>query len=144
MYTAALDLRSLLAAAEEQLSDRIASGTVVGHVHLKVGDVDRAVGFYRDALGLDLQAHLPSAAFVAAGGYHHHFGLNTWQSRGGEPAPLTAPGLRLVELHVSDAGELDAVQRRLADTGIAEVHRDGDLLSVHDRDHQALSLSVAR
>ena len=76
---------------------------MVGHVHLKVADVDRAVGFYRDALGLDVMAHLPSAAFVAAGGYHHHFGLNTWQSRGADPAPPTAPGLRLVELHGSGA-----------------------------------------
>jgi len=144
MYTIALDLRSLLAAAEEQLSDRIDEGTVVGHVHLKVADVARAVGFYRDVLGFDLQAHLPSAAFVAAGGYHHHFGLNTWQSAGAAPAPPTAPGLRLVELQVSDANELDAIQGRLIDAGVAEVRRDGELLSVHDSDHQALSLSVAR
>lgn len=144
MFTEPLDLRSLLATAEEHLSDRIAGGTVVGHVHLKVGDVDRAVRFYRDALGFDLQAHLPSAAFVAAGGYHHHFGLNTWHSRGAAPAPPTAPGLRLVELHLSDADALDAVQRRLSDAGVQEVRRDGELLSVHDADHQALSLSVAR
>jgi catechol 2,3-dioxygenase len=144
IYTAPLDLRSLLATAEEQLSDRIAPGTVVGHVHLKVSDVDRAVSFYRDALGFDLQAHMPSAAFVAAGGYHHHFGLNTWQSRGAAPAPPTAPGLRLVELHVSDAGQLDAVQQRLADAGFSELRRDGDVLSVHDQDRAALSLSVAR
>jgi catechol 2,3-dioxygenase len=144
MFTIPLDLRDLLAAGEEQLTERIAPGTVVGHVHLKVADVDRAVGFYRDALGLDLQAHMPSAAFVAAGGYHHHFGLNTWHSRGADPAPPTAPGLRLVELQLSDSGELDSVQRRLVDAGIAEIRRDGDLLSVRDRDHQALSLSVAR
>ena len=113
-------------------------------MHLKVADVDRAVRFYRDVLGFDLQAHMPSAAFVAAGGYHHHFGLNTWTSRGAAPAPLTAPGLRLVELQLSDAAQLDALEQRLVDGGIEEVRRDGDLLSVHDDDHQALSFSVAR
>jgi catechol 2,3-dioxygenase len=143
MYTIPLDLRSLLATGEEQLTERIADGTVVGHVHLKVADVDRAVRFYRDALGLDVMAHLPSAAFVAAGGYHHHFGLNTWQSLGAEPAPVTSPGLRLVELHVSDAGELDAAEQRLGDAGVADVRRDGEMLSVHDHDRSALSLSVS-
>jgi catechol 2,3-dioxygenase len=144
MFTLPLDLRGLLATAREDLAPAISAGTVVGHVHLKVSDVDRAVRFYRDVLGFDLQAHLPSAAFVAAGGYHHHFGLNTWQSLGAPPAPLTAPGLRLVELQVSDVAALDALQRRLADAGVAEVRRDGDLLSLHDDDHQALSLSVTR
>jgi catechol 2,3-dioxygenase len=81
---------------------------------------------------------------VAAGGYHHHFGLNPWSSRGADPAPPTAPGLRLVELQVSDAGQLDAIQQRLADAGTTAVRRDGDVLSVHDQDRSALSLSVAR
>ncbi len=144
MFTLPLDLQGLLATAGDDVPPAIAAGTIVGHVHLKVADVDRAVRFYRDALGFDLQAHLPSAAFVAAGGYHHHFGLNTWQSLGAPPAPLTAPGLRLVELQVSDGAQLDALQRRLADAGVAEVRRDGDLLNLHDDDHQALSVSVAR
>ncbi len=144
MFTLPLDLHALLSTADEPPGPTIAPGTVVGHVHLKVADVDRAVRFYRDALGFDLQAHLPSAAFVAAGGYHHHFGLNTWQSRGAAPAPPTAPGLRLVELQLRDPLRLDAVERRLVDSGIEAVRRDGDLLSVHDADRQALSFSVAR
>ena len=57
--------------------------TAIGHVHLKVSDVPRAVAFYRDALGLDEQARLPSAGFLSAGGYHHHVGVNSWQSQGG-------------------------------------------------------------
>ena len=144
MFTEPLDLHGLLSIAEEPPGPWVAPGTTVGHVHLKVADVDRAVRFYRDALGFDLQAHLPSAAFVAAGGYHHHFGLNTWHSRGADPAPATAPGLRLVELQLSDPAQLDALERRLSDAGVPEVHRGGDVLAVRDDDRQALSFSLAR
>ena len=91
--------------------------TAIGHVHLKVADVPRAVAFYRDALGLDEQARLPSAGFLSAGGYHHHIGLNSWQSQGGRPAPDSAPGLRRVELELSDAEALGALERRLAEVG---------------------------
>jgi catechol 2,3-dioxygenase len=66
-------------------------GTRIGHVHLKVADLDRAIGFYRDVMGFDLvQRYGTQAAFLSAGGYHHHIGLNTWQSRGGQPP---APGM---------------------------------------------------
>src|SRR5207245_1453563 len=73
----------------------IAPRTRVGHVHLKVSDVPRAIAFYRDALGFSLRAQMPSAAFLAADGYHHHIGANSWQSAGASPAPANAPGLRL-------------------------------------------------
>ena len=72
----------------------MAPGTSVGHVHLKVSDVPRALAFYRDVLGLEEQAQLPSAAFLSAGGYHHHVGLNSWQSSGASAPPDSAPGLR--------------------------------------------------
>ncbi|MCY1126184.1 VOC family protein [Frigidibacter sp. RF13] len=67
------------------------AGTMIGHVHLKVADLDRAIGFYRDVLGLQvMQRYGTQAAFLSAGGYHHHIGLNTWESKGGEaPAPGT-------------------------------------------------------
>jgi catechol 2,3-dioxygenase len=68
-------------------------GVDIGHVHLRVADLDRAIGFYRDVLGFDLQAKMPGAAFLSAGGYHHHIGLNTWESRGGSPPPLGSTGL---------------------------------------------------
>ena len=65
--------------------------TSIGHIHLKVADLPRAIAFYRDALGFDLMEQMGnSAAFLSAGGYHHHIGLNTWESRGGAPpAPRT-------------------------------------------------------
>lgn len=69
-------------------------GADIGHVHLKVADLERAVAFYRDVLGLELQQRSgDEAAFLSAGGYHHHVGLNTWQSRGGSPPPPGTTGL---------------------------------------------------
>ena len=66
----------------------IAAGTRIGHVHLKVADLDRALGFYQDVLGFELmQRYGDQAAFISAGGYHHHIGLNTWESKGGHPPP---------------------------------------------------------
>ena len=72
----------------------IDQGARVGHVHLKVSDLERSVAFYRDVLGFELQQRFGSeAAFLSAGGYHHHVGLNTWMSRGGPPAPGDSAGL---------------------------------------------------
>ena len=66
----------------------IIAGTRIGHVHLKVADLDRALGFYCGVLGFELMQRLSSgAAFISAGGYHHHIGLNTWESKGGHPPP---------------------------------------------------------
>ena len=84
-------------------------------MHLKVADVPRADSFYRQALGFEEQAQLPSAAFVSAGGYHHHIGLNSWQSAGSQPPPDTAPRLRSIEFELPGAGALDALRRRVAD-----------------------------
>ncbi|MBS0125072.1 VOC family protein [Thetidibacter halocola] len=68
--------------------------TRIGHVHLKVSDLDRAIAFYRDVLGLEvMQRYGPQAAFLSAGGYHHHIGLNTWESAGGPRPPRNATGL---------------------------------------------------
>jgi catechol 2,3-dioxygenase len=106
MVTLALDLDSLMAESTEATAAMDAE-TAIGHVHLKVSDVPRAVAFYRDVLGLDEQASLPSASFLSAGGYHHHIGVNSWQSLGGRAAPDSAPGLRQVELELSDAAALD-------------------------------------
>lgn len=76
------------------MSYTIPSGTRIGHVHLKVSDLDKALAFYCDLLGFELQqTYGPSAAFISAGGYHHHIGLNTWYSKGAPPAPARSTGL---------------------------------------------------
>jgi catechol 2,3-dioxygenase len=117
MVTLPLDLDDLLAQAAPEESAAMPEETIVGHVHLKVSDVSRAVAFYREALGFEEQAQLPSAGFLSAGGYHHHVGLNSWQSQGGQPAPDNAPGLRLVEFELSDAEALGALERRFSEGG---------------------------
>ena len=95
-------------------------GARIGHVHLKVADIERALGFYRDVLGFAVtQRYGAQAAFVSAGGYHHPIGLNTWESRGGQPPPRGATGLYHVAiLYPSRAALADAVRRVLA-AGIA-------------------------
>jgi catechol 2,3-dioxygenase len=112
MVTLALDVEDLLAQAPGELdaaSEAIEPGTGIGHVHLKVADVPRALAFYRDTLGLEEQAQLPSAAFLSAGGYHHHIGLNSWQSQGASPAPPSAPGLREIRFTLERDGERPAL-----------------------------------
>ena len=80
--------------ARTTTSRPIDAGVSIGHVHLKVADLDRALGFYCGVLGFKLtQRYGTQAAFVAAGGYHHHIGLNTWESQGGTPPPPGATGL---------------------------------------------------
>ena len=76
------------------MSYTIPPNTRIGHVHLKVADIERALGFYRDILGFEVQQlYGKDAAFISAGGYHHHIGLNTWYSRNGSPPPRTSTGL---------------------------------------------------
>jgi catechol 2,3-dioxygenase len=88
MTTIPLDAGSLLAEAGDGDFDGLPAGTTMGHVHLCVRDVDETIGFYRDRLGMGLTAQLgDQAAFLGAGGYHHHVGGNTWETRGAEPAP---------------------------------------------------------
>ncbi len=147
MVTLPLDLDSLLAEGSAEATAAMGANTAIGHVHLKVSDVPRAVAFYRDALGLDEQARLPSAGFLSAGGYHHHIGLNSWQSQGGQPAPDSAPGLRSVELELSDADALQALERRLAEAGseaagdAPPVRESEGRLALHDQDDHALVFS---
>ena len=94
----------------------IAPGVTIGHVHLKVADVERALGFYRGVLGFELtQRFGTQAAFVSSGGYHHHIGLNTWESGGGAPPPQRATGLyHLAILYPTRAALADALRRVLA------------------------------
>lgn len=106
-------------------------GVQIGHVHLKVADLERAIAFYRDVLGFELtQRFGPSAAFLSAGGYHHHIGLNTWESAGGSPpAPGTTGLFHVAILYPSRTALGDALQRLMkagvplegaADHGVSE------------------------
>ena len=100
------------------MSDKAPADTRVGHVHLKVTDLDRAIHFYTDVLGFALtQRYGDRAAFLSAGNYHHHIGLNTWHSRGAGPAPVRAAGLYHVAFLFPDRASLGAALQRVLDHG---------------------------
>jgi catechol 2,3-dioxygenase len=123
-----LDLYGLLEqGAAEGPVDHVDPGLTIGHVHLHVGDVPRALGFYRDVLGFDVMTQFPGAAFVAAGGYHHHVGLNVWRGQGVPPAPADRVGLRHWTL-VLPREDLEALRARAAHAGVPHEERDGGLL----------------
>ncbi len=120
MATDALDVQGLLAEGghEEAPLRGLPAGATVGHVHLRVSRIEESERFYVDVLGFDLvQRYGPGASFVSAGGYHHHFGLNTWGGVGAPPPPPGAVGLRHVEVRLPDAAELEAVIARVRDAG---------------------------
>jgi catechol 2,3-dioxygenase len=140
MVTLPLDLDDLLASSDGEEAPAREAGMAVGHVHLKVADVARASAFYRDALGFDEKARLPGAAFLAADGYHHHVGLNSWQSAGASAPPDSAPGLRSVEFELADGGALAALQRRLSSFAPTPpaVHPEPEVISLSDPDGDRL------
>ena len=126
MVTAPLDVDALVAPlADEEPAPHAAEGLVVGHLHLHVGDLARGLAFYRDVLGLELMAELPRAAFVAADGYHHHLGFNTWRGEGVGPAPADAVGLRRWTIVLADGSRVDAVRAQVASAGLAADDADG-------------------
>lgn len=109
-----------MSAMPEVESDPIHPNVRVGHVHLKVADLDRALGFYRDVLGFEVTQRMgPSAAFLSAGGYHHHVGLNTWESAGGPAPPPGSTGLYHVAFLYPTRRELADALRRVTRAGIA-------------------------
>src|SRR5918911_1896110 len=101
------------------MAEAIDAGADIGHVHLKVSDIERALAFYRDVLGFDVtQRWGDSAAFVSAGGYHHHIGLNTWESKGGSAPPPGTTGLYHVAILYPTRRALADALRRLIAAGI--------------------------
>jgi catechol 2,3-dioxygenase len=111
---APLDFAALLGTvAGEDPSPQVGPGLRMGHLHLHVGDIDRGLAFYRDTLGFELRANLGSAAFVSAGGYHHHLGFNVWRGHGVGPAPEHTAGLRYWTVVLPDVSE---VRSRVAET----------------------------
>ncbi|MDR6658342.1 VOC family protein [Tardiphaga sp. 37S4] len=123
----------------------IPAGTRIGHVHLKVADLDRALGFYRDVLGFQVkQRYGDQAVFIAAGDYHHHIGLNTWESKGGQPpAPGTTGLFHTAILYPTRAALADALHRVLS-AGIqldgASDHGVSEALYLRDPDQNGVEL----
>lgn len=123
----------------------IAPGTRIGHVHLKVADLDRALAFYCGVLGFEItQRYGTQAAFISAGGYHHHIGLNTWESKGGaRPAPGTTGLYHTAILYPDRAALADALQRLIA-AGIsltgASDHGVSEALYLDDPDGNGVEL----
>ena len=123
----------------------IADGTRIGHVHLKVADLDRALSFYCGVLGFELmQRYGNEAAFVSAGGYHHHIGLNTWESAGGSPPPPGSTGLYHVAILYPTRAALADALRRVQSAGIAldgaSDHGVSEALYLRDYDQNGVEL----
>lgn len=142
MTTLPLDVDSLLGELDDPASapfDGLADATVMGHVHLKVADVAQTIAFYRDVLGFALMAQLGAqAAFLAAGGYHHHLGANTWESRGAKPPPAGSAALRHATIVLPDSAERERVLARADAAGGVQDGPDGPV--VRDPSGNALVL----
>ena len=124
---------------------RIHPETRIGHVHLKVADIERALGFYRDILGFEVtQWYGEDAVFLSAGGYHHHIGLNTWAGRGVPPAPRNAAGLFHLAILYPDRRELAKALKALLDAGYpldgASDHGVSEALYLRDPDDNGVEL----
>lgn len=120
-------------------------GVAIGHVHLKVADLDRALAFYHGVLGFEVTQRLGNqAAFLSAGGYHHHIGLNTWESAGGSPPPARATGLYHLAILYPTRYELAGALRQLLNAGIplegASDHGVSEALYLRDPDGNGVEL----
>jgi catechol 2,3-dioxygenase len=146
LTTEPLDVDDLLREVRDRGSERfdaLPAGTVMGHVHFRVATIPETVSFYRDALGFTLMAQLGArAAFLAAGGYHHHIGANTWESAGAPPAPPGTAALRRATIVLPDDTELARVRARLEAEG-HEPRDTPDGTAVRDPSGNPLLLAVA-
>src|SRR3954453_23521536 len=131
------------------MADPIDPRVSIGHVHLKVADLERAIAFYAGVLGFEVTTRMgDAAAFLSAGGYHHHIGLNTWESRNGPPPAPNATGLYHVAIRYPDRASLGDALRRLVDARVpldgASDHGVSEALYLHDPDGNGLELYVDR
>jgi catechol 2,3-dioxygenase len=123
----------------------VPANTRIGHIHLKVSDLDKALAFYHDLLGFEImQWYGTSAVFVSAGGYHHHIGLNTWHSKGAVPAPVNTCGLYHTAIVYPERRDLAAILKRLAEanyplSGAAD-HGVSEALYLNDPDRNGVEL----
>src|SRR5216110_469994 len=128
-----------------QSATPIIAGTRIGHVHLKVADLERALGFYCGVLGFELMQRMgQSAAFISAGGYHHHIGLNTWESKGGQPPPPGTTGLFHTAILYPTRPALADALFRVIEAGIeldgASDHGVSEALYLRDPDQNGVEL----
>lgn len=124
---------------------KIPDGVRIGHVHLKVSDLERSLQFYRDILGFEVQQNYGNAAtFISAGGYHHHIGLNTWYSKGGQPAPVHSAGLFHTAILYPERKDLAVALKRLVDAGYpltgAADHGVSEAIYLDDPDKNGVEL----
>ncbi|MDP9368930.1 MAG: VOC family protein [Chloroflexota bacterium] len=129
--------------------ESIPAGAHIGHIHLKVADLDRAVRFYRDFMGFDLVTTIGnSAAFLSAGAYHHHLGLNTWESAGGSPPAPGTTGLYHFAINYPTRRDLAVALKRLFDHGWqidgASDHGTHEAIYLHDPDFNGIELAWDR
>ena len=126
------------------MAETIDPRTDIGHVHLKVSDLDRAIAFYRDVLGFELQQRMgDEAAFLSAGGYHHHIGLNTWESKGGSRPPPGTTGLYHVAIRFPDRAALARALKRVVQAGIpigASDHGVSEAIYFEDPDGNGIEI----
>jgi catechol 2,3-dioxygenase len=128
---------------------RISPGTRIGHVHLKVADLERSLSFYRDTLGFEVtQWYGEDAVFLSAGGYHHHIGLNTWAGRGVPPAPQRSAGLFHLAILYPERRDLAQALRWLIDAGYpidgASDHGVSEAIYLRDPDENGVELYADR
>ena len=127
------------------MSYKIPANTRIGHVHLKVADLERSLKFYRDLLGFEVQQYYgDSAVFISAGGYHHHIGLNTWYSKNGPPAPQRSAGLFHTAILYPQRKDLAIVLKRLLEakytlTGASD-HGVSEAIYLDDPDQNGVEL----
>ncbi len=126
----------------------IPAQTRIGHVHLKVSDLDRAVWFYHEVMGFDLLFQRETAAFLSAGGYHHHLGLNTWESLNGRPPEAGTTGLYHFAINYPTRRDLAVALKRLLDHGWsidgAKDHTTHEAIYLHDPDFNGIELAWDR
>ncbi|MGH3082508.1 MAG: VOC family protein [Gaiellaceae bacterium] len=137
-------IRRRAASVLHNVSETIDPRTDIGHVHLKVSDLDRAIRFYRDVLGFELKQQMgDQAAFLSAGGYHHHIGLNTWESKGGSPPPPGMTGLYHFAIRFPDRPALARTLKRVLQSGIrigASDHGVSEAIYFEDPDGNGIEI----
>ena len=126
----------------------IPAGTHIGHIHLKVADLERAVRFYSDIMGFDLLMNMGTAAFLSAGGYHHHLGLNTWESLNGSPPAKGITGMFHYAINYPTRRDLAVALVRILEAGWgidgASDHGTHEALYMHDPDFNGMELAWDR